>query len=45
MKRGNSILVLTVLLALVGTGLVYLYLRGAGDVTNPTRPPSRSSCR
>jgi Flp pilus assembly protein CpaB len=35
MKRGTSILTLTVVLAAVATGLIYLYLRGAGDVTDP----------
>jgi pilus assembly protein CpaB len=35
MKRGNLILVLTVVLAAAGTGLIYLFLRGAGDVTDP----------
>jgi Flp pilus assembly protein CpaB len=35
MKRGTSILALTVLLAAAATGLIYLYLKGAGDVTDP----------
>jgi pilus assembly protein CpaB len=35
MKRGTTILALTIVLAATATGLIYLYLKGAGDVTDP----------
>jgi Flp pilus assembly protein CpaB len=36
MKRGGMILTITVVLAATATALIYLYLRGAGEATDPT---------
>jgi Flp pilus assembly protein CpaB len=35
MKRGSTILALTVFLAAAATGLIYLYLKGAGEGSDP----------
>ena len=39
MKRGTTILALTIVLAATATGLIYLYLKGAGDVTDAPAEP------